>query len=280
MGALEGKVAIVTGATSGIGEKIAEVFIEEGASVVAAGRREAEGAALEKRLGVRFIRADMANEADVRAMVDYARTTFGRVDCLINNAGMTAPVADIAELNMADFDRVMTVNIRGVVLCMKYAASIMVSQRAGSIVNISSVAGTRGGFTGHPYSASKGAVLAVTRSAATELGEKGIRVNAISPGGIVTGIFGKNAGLEGSQADKVTDVVRGIFAELQPIKRAGETIDIARAACFLASDASAFVNGHDFVVDGGLSTAVVGWAEGLALRATLANRIKAAASEA
>jgi NAD(P)-dependent dehydrogenase (short-subunit alcohol dehydrogenase family) len=138
------------------------------------------------------------------------------------------------------------------------------------------LAGTCGGFTGHPYDASKGAVLAVTRSVATELGEKGIRVNAISPGGIVTGIFAKNAGVEGSKADRVADAVREVFATLQPVRRAGETDDIARAAVFLASDAAGFVNGHDFVIDGGLSTAVVGWSEGLVLRSELGRHIKAA----
>ena len=159
---------------------------------------------------------------------------------------------------------------------MKYAARAMLPRGKGSIVNISSVAGSRGGFTGHPYGASKGAVLAVTRSVATELGEKGIRVNAISPGGIVTGIFAKNAGVEGSKADLVADAVRGVFGTLQPIPRAGETEDIARAAVFLASDAASFVNGHDLVVDGGLSTKVIGWSDGLTLRGTLGSHIKAA----
>jgi NAD(P)-dependent dehydrogenase (short-subunit alcohol dehydrogenase family) len=125
----------------------------------------------------------------------------------------------------------------------------------------------------------QGAVLAVTRSAATELGEKGIRVNAISPGGVVTGIFDKNVGLEGSKADKVTDVVRSIFGRLQPIRRAGETSDIANAAAFLAGDEASFVNGHDFVVDGGITANVVGWTERLELRAELGAAIKAAAAD-
>ena len=238
MGMLDGKIAIITGATSGIGERIAEVFIEEAARIVIAGRREAEGTALEKRLGINasFIRTDVSEEADVEAMVDHAVRRFGGVDILINNAGMSAQVAGIADLDMTNFDQVMGVNIRGVALCMKYVARVMLSQGKGSIVNISSIAGTRGGFTGHPYGASKGAVLAITRSVATELGERGIRVNAISPGGIVTGIFAKNAGVEGSKADRVADEVREVFATLQPIPRAGETEDIARAAAFLASD--------------------------------------------
>jgi NAD(P)-dependent dehydrogenase (short-subunit alcohol dehydrogenase family) len=278
MGILSGKVAIVTGATSGIGERIVERFVEEGAEVVAAGRREAEGASIQQRLGVGFIRTDVTREADVKAMVDYAVQRFGRLDCLVNNAGMTAPVVSIADLDVANFDQVIATNLRGVVLGMKYAAPPMISQGKGSIVNIASLAGSRGGFTGHPYAASKGAVLAVTRSAATDLGENGIRVNAISPGGIVTGIFGKNAGVEGTKADRVADAVSEVFATLQPIPRAGETDDIANAAVFLVSDAAGFVNGHDFVVDGGLSTAVVGWTEGLALRAELASRIKSAAA--
>jgi NAD(P)-dependent dehydrogenase (short-subunit alcohol dehydrogenase family) len=278
MGALDGKVAIVTGATSGIGEKIAEVFVEQGATVVATGRRETEGAILQQRLGLTFIRSDVSKDEDVAALFDEAMRRFGQVDCLVNNAGSPAPVTPIADLDMTAFDRVMSVNIRGVVMCMKHAAAAMIPRGQGSIINIASVAGTRGGFTGYPYSASKGAVLAVTRSAATELGEKGIRVNAISPGGIVTGIFAKNAGLEGSKADRVTDAVRGIFARLQPIPHAGETIDIATAAAFLAGDGARFVNGHDFVVDGGLTTNILGWTEGLALRSELGIAIKAAAA--
>jgi NAD(P)-dependent dehydrogenase (short-subunit alcohol dehydrogenase family) len=280
MGVLDGKVAIITGATSGIGEKIAEVFVAEGAKAVLAGRRTAEGTALEQRLGAKasFIRTDVSQEADVHAMVEHTVQRFGRVDVLVNNAGMTAQVVGITEVDMAHFDQVMGVNIRGVVLCMKYAARVMVPQGRGSIVNVSSLAGTRGGFTGHPYGASKGALLAVTRSVATELGEKGIRVNAISPGGIVTGIFAKNAGVEGAKADRVAAAVREVFATLQPIPRAGETEDVARAAVFLASDAAGFINGHDLVIDGGLSMAAVGWSEGLALRSELGRRIHAAAA--
>ena len=143
MGVLDGKVAVITGATSGIGERIAEVFLEEGAQVVAAGRRASEGAALEKRLGTNasFIRTDVSQEADVQAMIDHAVQRFGPIDILINNAGSTAQVVGIAELDMSHFDQVMGVNIRGVVLCMKYAARAMLPRGKGSIVNISSVAG-------------------------------------------------------------------------------------------------------------------------------------------
>jgi NAD(P)-dependent dehydrogenase (short-subunit alcohol dehydrogenase family) len=277
MGALEGKVAIVTGGTSGIGERIAELFVEEGAKVVVAARRQEEGAALEKRLGVSFIRTDVSIESDVKAMVDHTVQRFGRVDCLINNAGFGSPVISIADIDVATFDQVMAANARGVFLGIKHVAPVMLAQESGSVVNIASFAGHQGGVSGHAYTASKGAVLALTRGAASELGEKSIRVNSISPGGIVTGIFGKVAGVEGSQADKVIGVVEELFATIQTIPRAGVTDDIARACVYLASDGASFINGQDLAIDGGLTT-LRRWPETLALRAELGRRIKAAAA--
>ncbi len=259
MGMLDGKIAIVTGGTSGIGEGIARAFVTEGAKVVIVGRRDEEGRALEKRLGVRFIRADVANEADVKAMVDRTLEWFGRLDCLVNNAGIPSPMISITEVDVATIDQVLAVNVKGVLLGIKHAAPAMLAQQSGSIVNIASMAGHRGGISGHIYTASKGAVSALTRSAAAELGEKGVRVNTISPGAIVTGIFGKNAGLEGSKADKVAGVVKEAFAKLQPIPRAGMPEDVAQAALFLASDGSGFINGQDLVIDGGHTAITRGW---------------------
>ena len=277
MGALNGKVAIVTGGTSGIGEKIVEVFVEEGAQVVIAARRQAEGDALEKRLGARFVRTDVSSEADVKTMVDRAVEWFGRVDCLVNNAGIPAPITSVADMDVADIERVLAVNILGVMLATKHVARVMLTQGTGSIINIGSVAAHRGGLSGHIYTSSKGAVLAFTRSAAAELGEKGIRVNSISPGAIVTGIFGKLAGVEASKADRITDVVKERFATLQPVPRAGATDDIARAALYLAGDGSSFVSGQDIVVDGGLTSVTRGWSTMVALRAETSRSIKAAA---
>lgn len=279
MGALDGKVAIVTGGTSGIGERIVELFAEEGAKVVVSARRQEEGSALEKRLGVRFVRTDVANEADVKAMVDQTVKWFGRVDCLVNNAGVPSPMVSITEIDVATIDQLMAVNVRGVLLGIKHAASPMMAQKSGSIINIGSIAAHRGGSSGHIYTATKGAVQAITRSAAAELGEKGVRVNCISPGAIVTGIFAKNAGVEGSKADRLNDLIKGSFASLQPVPRAGLPEDIARAAVYLASDGSSFVNGQDIVIDGGMTCVTRGWTVTFAGRSEMSKRLKEAAAK-
>jgi NAD(P)-dependent dehydrogenase (short-subunit alcohol dehydrogenase family) len=245
---------------------------------VIAGRREEEGRALEKSIGVRFVRADVANEADVKAMVDRTLEWFGRLDCLVNNAGIPSPMVSITEVDAPTIDQVLAVNVKGVFLGIKHAAPIMLKQHSGSIVNVSSMAGHRGGVSGHIYSASKGAVSALTRSAAAELGEKGVRVNSISPGAIVTGIFGKNAGLEGSKADQVAGVVKEAFAKIQPIPRAGLPEDIAHAAVFLAGDGSGFINGQDIVIDGGHTAVTRGWSFSVAARAEMSKRLKDAAA--
>src|ERR1700722_16479569 len=259
MGALDGKVAIVTGGTSGIGEGIAKAFVSEGAKVVIVGRREEEGRALEKRLGVRFVRAGVANEAEVKGMVDRTLEWFGRLDCLVNNAGIPSPIISITEIDTATIDQILAVNVRGVILGAKHAALAMLKAGSGSIINIGSVAGHRGGLSAHVYSALKGGANAFTPSAAAELGEKGIRVNTLSPGAIVTGIFGKNAGLEVSKAYQVAGVVKEGFATIQPIPRAGLPEDIAMAAVFLASDGSGFVNGQDLVINGRQTIVTHAW---------------------
>lgn len=279
MGALDGKVAIVTGGSSGIGERIVELFVEQGAKVVVAARRQEEGTALEKRLGIRFIRTDVANESDVNTMVDQTVKWFGRVDCLVNNAGVPSPMVSITEIDVPTIDQLLAVNVRGVLLGIKHVAPVMLAQKAGSIINIGSIAGLRGGASGHIYSATKAAVQSITRSAGAELGEKGIRVNTISPGAIVTGIFAKNAGVEASKADRLTDVIKGAFASLQPIPRAGIPEDIAQAAVFLASDGSSFINCQDIVVDGGMTSITRGWSASATARGEMGKRLKEAAAK-
>lgn len=278
MGALDGKTAIVTGGTSGIGERIVEVFVEEGAHVVVAARRQEEGQKLERRLGVHFIRADVSSEPDVKAMVDLALKLFGRVDCLVNNAAVPSPMVSVTEIDVATIDQLLAVNVRGVLLGIKHVAPVMLGQKAGSIINVGSIAGLRGGVSGHIYSAAKGAVHALSRSVGAELGEKGIRVNTLVPGAIVTGIFAKNAGIEGSKADKLTDALKVGFATLQPIQRAGLPEDLARAAVYLASDASSFINGQEIVVDGGMGSVTRGWTTTVAARNEMSTRLKAAAA--
>ncbi len=278
MGALDGKVTIVTGGTSGIGEGIVERFVAEGAKVVTAARRREEGSALEKRLGVRFVRTDVASEADVKALIDQTVKWFGRVDCLINNAALPAPMVSITEIDGETIDKLLAVNVRGVLLGIKHVAPVMLAQKSGSIINIGSMAGIRGGVSGHIYSATKGAVHALTQSAGAELGEKGVRVNCISPGAIVTGIFAKAAGVEGSKADRLTDVVKTAFASVQTIPRAGLPEDIAQAAVFLAGDGSSFINGQDIVVDGGHSSVTKGWSYVFGMRGEMTKRLKEAAA--
>lgn len=255
MGRLDGKVAIITGATSGIGWRTAELFVEEGAAVVVAGRRREEGERLARTLGPRasFLRADVTQEADVRALVDHAVQRFGRLDCLFSNAGGPGPTGGIETIPMDRYDAAMAVLVRSVVLGMKHAAPVMRRQGSGSIINNGSVAGIRAGYSSSTiYAAAKAAVIHLTKCVAMELGESGVRVNSISPGGIATGIFAKALGLPTEKAEQTAEIVKQAMAKSQPIQRPGVPDDIARAALWLASDESSFVNGHDLVVDGGL----------------------------
>ena len=255
MGKLDGKVAIVTGGTSGIGRRTAEVFVEEGASVVIAARRLELGQEIAAALGSRavFLRTDITQEADVQAMVAHAVARFGRLDCLFNNAGGPAPAGGIETIPLDRFDAAIAVLPRSVMLGMKHAAPIMKTQGSGSIINNGSVAGLRAGFSSSMiYGAAKAAVIQLTRCVAMELGERGVRVNSISPGAIATGIFGKVAGLPDDAAEKTAEVMKQIFTGMQPLPGPGLPEDIARAAVFLASDDSRFINGHDLVVDGGI----------------------------
>jgi NAD(P)-dependent dehydrogenase (short-subunit alcohol dehydrogenase family) len=254
-GRLRGKVAIITGGTSGIGQRSVEVFAEEGAFVLIAARREKEGRELAQALGskVDFIKTDVSKEADVKAMIAYALERFGRLDCLFNNAGGPAPVGSIETIPLDKYEAALSVLLGGVMLGMKHAAPIMRAQGSGSIINTASVAGVLAGYSSSMiYSAAKAAVIHLTKCVAMELGESNVRVNAISPGGIVTGIFGKALGLSIEEADKSVDKIKAALTTFQPIRRAGLPEDIAMAAVYLASDESTFVNGANLVVDGGL----------------------------
>lgn len=260
---LQGKVAVIAGGTSGIGARTAEVFVANGAKVVIAGRRQERGEKLAQKLGeaASFLRTDVSIEAQVQAMIEHAVNRFGRLDCLMNNAGRGSQFSAIADVDLEQFDAVIAVHVRAVLAGMKYAARVMAKQGTGSIINVASVNGTRAGLGGHYYSAAKAASIHLTRCAAVELGEKGIRVNSLSPGMIATGAFAKYAaGLPPEQADdnpKYAEAAIGsIVPRWQPLQRVGQVDDIAQAALFLASDASRFMTGQNLVVDGGITA---GW---------------------
>lgn len=259
---LEGKVAVITGGTSGIGARTAEVFVTNGAKVVIAGRRQDRGAKIAQKLGdaASFIRTEVCGESDVKAMIDHAVDRFGRLDCLMNNAGRSSQYAAIADVDLEQFDAVIAVHLRAVLAGMKYAVRVMLVQGTGSIIDVASVNGIRAGLGGHYYSAAKAASIHLTRCAAVELGEKGIRVNSISPGMIATGAFGKYLGMQPDEADDNPEyaeaAISSVLPRWQPLQYVGRVDDIAQAALFLASDASRFVTGHNLVVDGGISA---GW---------------------
>ncbi|MFI4987603.1 MAG: SDR family NAD(P)-dependent oxidoreductase [Alphaproteobacteria bacterium] len=255
MGMLDGKVALVTGATSGIGASTAALFVAEGAKVVLTGRRKAEGEAVAARLGpaAGFVAADATSEADWQRVMGHLIERHGRLDALFNNAGGPAETGGIENVTVAGFDAAMALLVRSVMLGMKHAAPIMKAQRAGSIVNNGSVAAHLAGYSSSMvYSAAKAAVVHLTRCVAMELGEHGVRVNSVSPGAIATGILAKALGMrDAGKADGTAESVKEAYAKAQPIPRAGVPEDIAECVCWLASDRATFVNGEDIVVDGG-----------------------------
>ncbi|MFI4894345.1 MAG: SDR family NAD(P)-dependent oxidoreductase [Phycisphaerales bacterium JB058] len=252
---LAGKVAVITGGASGIGERTAEIFVEQGAQVVVAGRSADKGLALADKLGenVVFIQTDVSQEKQVKAMIELAVDRFGRLDCLFNNAGSTGPYGLIEDMDYAEVEAIMSVLFGGVSLGMKYAAPIMKEQRSGCILNTASVAGIRVGYGPTIYSAVKAAVIHLTKCVAMELAEYGIRVNSISPGGIATPIFGKSLGLDQAAADSIMDSVIVTLDKSLPLKRSGLAEDIAYGALYLASDEGSFVTGHDLVIDSGMT---------------------------
>ncbi len=254
MGRLDGKVALITGGASGIGEATVRLFINEGARVVIADILDDEGLDLAKKMGAdaSFKHTNVAKEEDVTAVIDYTLDKFGRIDCLFNNAGIGGASGLIEETPMMGFDITVAILFRAVFMFMKYVALPMKKQGSGSIINIASVAGHRTGFAGHTYSACKAAVIHLTRSAAVELGEFNVRVNSICPGGIATPIFGRTVGLNTEEAKKIVEPIKEVFKNVQAIKRSGLPEDIAKAALWLASDDSSFVNGAAIHVDGGI----------------------------
>src|SRR5215472_466489 len=226
---LERKVAIITGGTSGIGARTAALFVEEGARVVIAGRRRERGEQFARALGecARFVPTDVAVESDVKAMIGQAMTWFGRIDCLVNNAGAGSQWVGIDEVDLDQFDAAIAVHVRGALAAMKHAVPIMAAQGSGSIITVASVNGVRAGLGGLYYSVAKA------------------------------------AGLDDDEADVNPEYAEAAIAAVlprwQPLPHVGHPDDIAQAALFLASDAARLMTGHNLVVDGGICA---GWPAG------------------
>ncbi len=254
MGKLDGKVAVITGGASGMGAGTVRRFVAEGARVVVADVTDERGKALTAELGAAaaYAHTDVAREEDVARAISLAVDRWGRLDCVFNNAGFGGVDEILEAIPMDGYQQTMDVLVKGVLLGIKHAAPIMKKQRSGSIINTGSVAGMQAGYGPHVYSVAKAAVIHLSRVAAMELGEWGVRVNCICPGGIVTPIFAKALGLPPEKADETLGAVSEALRAFQAIPRPGHPNDIAAAALFLASDDSAFVNGHAMVVDGGL----------------------------
>lgn len=254
-GRLEGKVALITGGCSGIGLGTVELFVAEGAQVVAADLQADKGAALEARFKdkVRFAKCDVTQEADIEAAVQLAASAFGGLDILFNNAGAGGTMGGVEDMSAAEWDRTFALLVRGPMLGMKHAVPAMKARGGGSIINTASIAGLQAGWGPLAYSTAKCAVIHLSKVASAELAPQRIRVNAICPGLIATSIFGASLGLPIAVADQMAARVAEVAPAMQPIPKAGVPDDIAQMALFLGSDASAFVTGGHFVVDGGIT---------------------------
>ena len=253
MGKLDGKVAVVTGGGSGIGEATVRLFVAEGCKVVVVDRDAKAGEHLAGELGAvaRFLRADVTVEADVKAAVEAAVGAFGRLDCLFNNAGVSGQLKPIEEVTVEEYERLTAVNLKGVFLGLKHAAPVMKRQKSGSVINTSSIGGLMAENAPHLYCAVKAAVIHLTRCVANELGGHGVRVNSLCPGAILTPIFVRDQNLTPDEAAQGMKRAEEELARYQPLPRAGRPDDVARTALWLASDDSAFVTGANVVVDGG-----------------------------
>ena len=249
---LEGKVSIITGGGSGMGRVAAQMFAGQGAKVVVAEYSQAAGietVEIVRAAGgeASFVRTDVSSETDAKAMVDHAMTTYGRLDCLYNNAGVM-PESDhsVTDTDVVTWDAVMAVNVRGVYLGCKYGIPAMIASGGGSIINIASFVAILGcSVPQDAYTASKGAVLSLTRSLAVQFGPKGIRTNAICPGPVETPLL-----MDWLLKD---EAARDLRLARNPSGRFGKPEEIVQMAIYLASDESRWTNGASLVVDGGIT---------------------------
>lgn len=254
-GRLDGKVAVITGAASGIGRGTVDLFVAEGARVIAADIQDDKGARIEEDHKGRacYVRCNVMEEKGIEGAVAAALKHFGRLDCFFSNAG-TGGSAETAEMVSAEsFDAVMHLHVRAALFAMKYAIPQMRKQGGGSIITTASVAGLRTGYGPVLYSIAKAAIVHMTHVAAAQLGPANIRVNCICPGLIATNIFAAAMGMPSQLAETRIEAIAEAAKNSQPIPRGGRPRDIAEAAAYLASDGAGFVTGHALVVDGGLT---------------------------
>ena len=253
---LSGKVAIITGAASGIGLAGVETFVERGAKVVAADLQTEKGQALEERFGsdrVKYVNCDVTDLDALKTLIDTAPEVYGGLDVLWNNAGHGGLPGGVEEYDPTGWQHTMNLLLNAVFAGTHYAIPHM-KEKGGSIINTSSVSAVCAGYAPITYSVAKKGVAHFSKLAAAELAKYKIRVNSILPGFIATSIFGASIGLERNQADQMAEMLSQNGGGIQPIGRAGQPKDIARMAGFLASDDAEFITGGEFLVDGGITT--------------------------
>jgi NAD(P)-dependent dehydrogenase (short-subunit alcohol dehydrogenase family) len=254
MGRLEGKSVVITGAGSGIGRAASLMFTKEGARLIAVDRSEAvkETVDLVRKAGgtAEAVMADAGSEQDVKAFIDKAIAINGRLDAIWANAGISGGLVPLAEQTVEHWQEILRINLIGPFLAIKYAMPQMIAQHYGSIVCTASVAGLKSGASGHPYAASKAGIISLVQTTAYSLSGTGVRINAVCPGLIETGmtrpIF-DNAKQRGTEAR---------IGQLNPLKRAGQPHELAAMGLFLASDDASYVNGQAIPVDGGLTASM------------------------
>ena len=252
---LKGKIAVITGAASGIGLATLERFVAEGAQVLAADIQDDAGTALQARFdgAVRYTHCDVSVPAQIKAAIELAVSHFGGLDILFSNAGRVGSLSGVQDWDEAGWDATHAVLLRSVAAGASFATPHMIRRGGGSIINTSSISALQAGYAPIAYSVAKAGVLHYTRLAAAELSAHRIRINALVPGFIATSIFGRAYGLDIEKAAQMAQAVAERSGPVNPIGRSGLPNDIAEAALFLASDASGFVTGTHLTVDGGLT---------------------------
>jgi NAD(P)-dependent dehydrogenase (short-subunit alcohol dehydrogenase family) len=249
---LANKIALITGGGTGIGKAVAWRFAAAGAKVIVSGRTKDSIEAAAAEVGGRAIRADVSKETDVMALFSQIRSTYGRLDILVNNAGMSGPIMPIAEMDTELWDECIAVNLRGAMLCMKEATRMMIDQKSGSIINMSSLMGLQGYPMRSAYSATKFALIGMTQAVAREIGPSGVRVNALCPGAVsgelMDRVIERRSAAEGKPPEQI---IRENYTDVAALRRWVTPEEVAEAALFLASDASSSITSESIKVDAG-----------------------------